>query len=130
LVSKDDVELELQESLPDGYTESYISSLSDTAESIIQDQTNRISFTGGAANRYNRACLCWVINALVSAAPSLLKSSISKIKENDSEITFSNGRGISTYLTEYIGLVSGLAIKTAGSNYTCTNETTFYKENS
>jgi len=128
MVSKAEVELELQTSLPVGYTESFISALSDTAESVIQGQTNRTSFTGGAADRYSRACLCWVVNALVSSSPSLLKGSISKIKEGDSEITFGNGRGIATYQTEYNGLVSSLAIKPTGSNFTYTNTSTFYSE--
>lgn len=128
MVSKTDVELELQTTLPTGYTESFISALSDTAESVIQGQTNRTSFTGGAADRYSRACLCWVVNALVSSSPSLLKGSISKLKEGDSEITLANGRGVSTYQAEYTSLVSSLAIKSAGTNYSYTNTSTFYAE--
>jgi hypothetical protein len=128
LISKDDVELELQTTLPTGYTESFITSLSDTAESIIQSETNRTSFTGGASDMYNRAVLCWIINALVSGNPSLMKGSVTQIKEGDSQITFGNGRGIATYSTEYSSIIPTLRISTSGSNYTYTNETTFYSE--
>lgn len=128
LISKEDVELELQESLPTGYTDSFIISLSDTAESIIQNETNRTSFTGGASDLYSRAVLCWIVNALISPNPSLMKGSVTQIKEGDSQITFGNGRGVATYATEYSGLIASLRIRTSGSNYTYTNETTFYSE--
>jgi hypothetical protein len=128
LITKDAVELELQESLPTGYTTSFVESLSDTAESIIKTDTNRTSFTGNAADMYNRAVLCWVINAMVSPNPSLMKGSVSKIKEGDSEVTFGNGRGVSTYATEYSALVASLTIRGTGTNCTYTNETTFYSE--
>jgi hypothetical protein len=128
LISKEDVELELQESLPTGYTDSFIISLSDTAERIIQNETNRTSFTGGAADIYSRAVLCWIVNALISPNPSLMKGSVAQIKEGDSQITFGNGRGVATYATEYSGLIASLRIRNSGSNYTYTNETTFYSE--
>jgi hypothetical protein len=128
LISKDSIELELQMTLPTGYTADFITSLSDIAESIVQDATNRTSFTGGASNRYSRAVLCWVINAMVSPNPSLMKGSITQIKEGDSQITFGNGRGIATYSIEYSTLVASLRIKSAGSNYTYTNESTFYED--
>lgn len=128
MVTKDEVELELQTTLPTGYTADFITTLSNTAESIIQSDTNRTSFTGGAADLYSRACLCWVINALVSPNPSLMKGSVTQIKEGDSQITFGNGRGIATYATEYSSLISSLKIRKVGSNYTYTNESTFYSE--
>jgi hypothetical protein len=128
MVTKDDVELELQTTLPDGYTDVFITTLSSTAESMIQNDTNRTSFTGGAAALYSRAKLCWVINALVSPNPSLMKGSVTQIKEGDSQITFGNGRGISTYATEYGSLVSSLKIRNVGNNYTYTNKSTFYSE--
>ncbi|WP_407356791.1 hypothetical protein [Methanolobus sp. WCC5] len=128
LISKTDVELELQSSLPTGYTELFIETLSDTAESMVQGDTNRTSFTGGAADRYNRAVLCWIVNSLVSPNPSLMKGSVTQIKEGDSQITFGNGRGVATYATEYNALIASLKIRTSGSNYTYTNETTFYSE--
>lgn len=128
LITKAAVELELQTTLPTGYTDAFIETLSDTAESIIQGDTNRTTFTGKAADRYSRAVLCWIVNSLVSPNPSLMKGSVAKIKEGDSEITFGNGRGVSTYATEYSALVASLTIRGTGTNYTYTNETTFYSE--
>lgn len=128
MVTKADVELELQTTLPTGYTADYITALSATAESIIKSETRRASFTGNAADLYARACLCWVISTLVGGNPSLSKGSISSIKEGDSQITFGNGRGVATYTTEYTGLVAALKINSVGYNYTYTNEYTFYDE--
>jgi len=128
LITKAAVELELQTTLPTGYTDAFIETLSDTAESIIQGDTNRTSFTGGAADLYSRAVLCWIVNALISPNPSLMKGSVTQIKEGDSQITFGNGRGVSTYATEYGSLIASLRIRNSGSNYTYTNETTFYSE--
>lgn len=128
LITKAAVELELQTTLPTGYTDTFIETLSDTAESIVQNATNRTSFTGGAADLYSRAVLCWIVNALISPNPSLMKGSVTQIKEGDSQITFGNGRGVSTYATEYGSLIASLRIRNSGTNYTYTNETTFYSE--
>ncbi|WP_094226929.1 hypothetical protein [Methanolobus psychrotolerans] len=128
LISDTDVELELQTSLPAGYTTAFIETLSDTAESIVQNATNRTSFTGGAADLYSRVVLCWIVNSLVSPNPSLMKGSVTQIKEGDSQITFGNGRGVSTYAVEYSALIETLKIRTSGTNYTYTNESTFYSE--
>lgn len=128
MVTIGEIELELQEPLPSGYTADFISTLTTTAQAIIKNDTNRTSFTGNAATLYSRAQLCWIISSLVSPNPSLMKGSITQIKEGDSQITFGNGRGVATYATEYGSLIASLRIRNSGSNYTYTNETTFYSE--
>lgn len=128
MVSKADIELELQTTLGSGYTTTMISDLSDLGESVVQEKTGRSSFTGSAAYRYNRAVLCYIISRLVSTAPSLMKGSIESISENSTSIKFGNGKGISTYEEEFKSLIAGLRIKAYSSSYSYTNNTTFYGE--
>jgi hypothetical protein len=126
VTSKADIELELGVTLDAGITSDYIDNLSSLGEAVIQEKTGCTSFTNGAAIRYERAVLCYVINALVTTRPALMKLYIKSIEENSTTIQFNSGKDLLSYEKELSDLINGLAIRSTYGGFTYTNEYTFY----
>lgn len=124
LISKSDVELELQATLPIAYTTSVIEGYSDEAEDFVQYETSRTTFTGASASAYKRAVLLSILMRIGASIPAVLKNNISSISEQGDSITFRAGDG---YRTEYTKLIRRLALKPATSAVSVTtNDETFY----
>ena len=127
LITKSDIEDELQISLPEGYTDAIISTIADTAEDWLKIKTNRTSFTGSAANQAMKYVLFKSIDQLLTTNPDLVKTDVKKISENDASIEFVDaGRRIKDYAAEAENILKQLVIRPAGVGYTYANETTFY----
>lgn len=126
MASKADVELELGITLDAEITSEYIDSLSNVGEAIIQEKTGCTVFTGGAAIRYERAVLCYVINALVTTRPALMMRYITVLEEGDVRTEFKSDKNMSAYESELNNLISGLSIKSTYGGYTYTNDYTFF----
>lgn len=81
------------------------------AEDILKLRTNRTSFTGSAANMAQTAVVYMVIDRLSGAKRDKMMTAISRIKENDSEIEFKNGRTLSEYRSDIDYYVSQLKLR-------------------
>ena len=124
LISKTDVELELNATLPTAYSTLVIEGFSDEAEDNVQFETSRSTFTGPSASAYKRAVLLSICMRLGGSIPSLLRSNISSISEQGDSISFRSGDG---YRTEYNQLIRRLALKPITSAVSVTtNDETFY----
>lgn len=129
LISKSDVEAELQIVLPVGYTDLLITSIADTAEDWLKIRTSRATFTGHAANLATKQVLFATIDRLLTTNPDLVKTDIKKISENDGSIEFvDTGRSIKDYAVEAESILKQLTIRASGTSYSYTNTTTFYTE--
>lgn len=127
LINKNDIENELQLSLPDGYTEEIIDSLADTAEDWLKLRTKRTSFSGSAENLAAKYVLFKTIDRLLTTNPDLVKTDISKISENGSSLDFaSTGRTLKDYASEAEAILKQLTITVPVYPCTYTNEHTFY----
>lgn len=126
LITKADVVAELQTTVP--HSEADIESISDNSENRFKRMTHRTSFSGMAEDDAKHAVLCMVIDRLVSADHSLLKSGIESIKEGDSQIKFKNGKTLDSYRLEVDSIVKDLRLPGQSGGFSHTNETTFYSE--
>lgn len=125
LISKSDVELEMQCTLPAAYTTDVIAGYSAEAEADVQYATNRTSFTGPSAYVYKRAVLLAIVMRIGASIPAFLKSNISSISEQGDSISFRSGDG---YRAEFDGLIKRLALRPVTSAACATtNDETFYR---
>lgn len=124
LISKSAIELELQETLPAGYTTDVIEDYSTEAEAEVQYATHRATFTGASATVYKRAVLMHICMRIGASLPSMLHGNISSISEFGESTSYRTGDG---YKTEYEKAIKRLALSpiTSPSNAT-TNDDTFY----
>lgn len=122
------VNLELQTTLPAGYTEAHITALSNAGEDAVKMLTSRTTFTGSAATLYTRAVLCYVCSRLVSAVPSISGSGVQSISENGASITFKGtSSSLNNYESEFYSLTSSLKLKHSTCVFaSTTNDETFY----
>lgn len=124
LISKSNIELELQATLPAAFTTEVIEDYSDEAEDNVKFETSRSTFTGPSASAYKRAVLLSICMRVGSSVPTLLRSNISSISEQGDSISFRSGDG---YRTEYNQLIRRLALKPVTSAVSvATNDETFY----
>lgn len=127
LISKSDIEEELQLTLPAGYTDEMISVIADTAEDWLKLRTNRTSFTGSAGSLATKYVLYKTIDQLLTTNPDLVKTDIKRISENDASIEFvDSGRTIMDYAAEAESILKQLTIRSPVRPYAYTNEHTFY----
>ncbi|WP_406660891.1 hypothetical protein V7O66_13790 [Methanolobus sp. ZRKC3] len=127
LITKQDVEDELQLSLPTGYTDAIISTIADTAEDWLKIKTNRTSFTGSAATLATKYVLFKSIDQLLTTNPDLVKTDVKKISENDASVEFfDTGRKLKDYAAEAENILKQLVIRPTGSRYSYANDSTFY----
>ena len=110
LVTKADIENELQIVLDVGYTEEVLDGIINYADDMLMFKTNRASFTGSAATIAKYAELCMVIDRLIMSNRDLVKVAIDSISENGASIKFSNGKSIESYRAEANMIVSDLRL--------------------
>jgi hypothetical protein len=128
LITKTDIENELQITLPVGYTESNINNMADAAEDYLKLKTIRTTFAGSTASLAKKAVLYLIVDRLVTSDRDLVKSAIAEIKENDATIKFSNGKTLVSYQEEAESLIKSLWIRSTMGWYSGTNTSTFYSE--
>lgn len=127
LITKQDIEDELQLALPTGYTDAIIGTIADTAEDLLKIRTKRSAFTGSTANLATKYVLFKSIDQLLTTNPDLVKTDVKKISENDASVEFfDTGRKLKDYASEAENIMKQLVIKTSVSQYSYANETTFY----
>lgn len=139
LITKTDIEAELQISLPSGYSSSIITGICDDADAELQCETYRTTFTGLVSRRAKRAELLLAIDYLALSNRDLVKGAISSISEDGKSISFSNGRNIESYRKEAKEIISklrlpstpsyGLTIVDIESSHTGTEYSILYGEN-
>lgn len=110
LIVKADIEDELQITLPSGYVSTIVTRMCDYADDMLKLKTNRISFTGSAANLAKYAEVCLAIDRLVLFNRDLVKVAIASISENGANISFSNGKTLASYRAEAETIVSDLKL--------------------
>jgi hypothetical protein len=110
LISKTDIENELQTTLDAGYTDSIITDIADAAEDLLKLHTNRISFSGSTASLVTQAVLYLSIDRLVMSNRDLVKSSIESITENGATIKFNNGKTLQSYRDDALWIINSLRI--------------------
>lgn len=131
LITKSDIEGELQQTLPAGYTDVIIATIADTAEDWLKIRTNRTSFTGSAANLATKYVLFKCIDQLLTTNPDLVKTDIKRISENDASVEFfDTGRKLKDYAAEAESILKQLVVRPARPGYSYTNSSTFYSEES
>jgi hypothetical protein len=131
LITKSDIEGELQQTLPAGYTDAIIATIADTAEDWLKIRTNRTSFTGSAANLATKYVLFKCIDQLLTTNPDLVKTDIKRISENDASVEFfDTGRKLKDYAAEAESILKQLVVRPVRTGYSYTNTSTFYSEES
>jgi hypothetical protein len=131
LITKADIEDELQLTLPTGYTDAIISTIAETAEDLLKIRTKRSAFTGSAANLATKYVLFKSIDQLLTTSPDLVKTDVKKISENDASVEFfDTGRKLKDYAAEAESILKQLVIRPARTGYSYVNESTFYAEDS
>lgn len=110
LIAKQDIEDELQITLVASYTSAIITRICDYADDMLKLKTNRISFTGSAANLAKYAELCLAIDRIATSNRDLLKAAISSISENGANISFNNGKTLESYRKEAELIIKDLAL--------------------
>lgn len=110
LITKVDIENELQCVLDVGYTDSFLDDIIAYADGVLLFKTNRAAFTGSAAYIAKYAELCLAIDRISTSNRDLIKSAISEISENGATIKFSNGKTLESYRAEFKNIVSDLKL--------------------
>jgi hypothetical protein len=131
LITKSDIEGELQQTLPAGYTDAIIATIADTAEDWLKIRTNRTTFAGSAANLATKYVMFKSIDQLLTTNPDLVKTDVRKISENDASVEFfDTGRKLKDYAAEAESILKQLVVRPARPGYSYTNSSTFYSEES
>ena len=110
LITKADIEAELQITLDAGYTEPIVTGIIDTADDILKLKTSRSTFTGSAANLAKYAEICLSIDRLILSNRDLVKTAIDSISENGASIKFSNGKTLASYRAEANSIIADLRL--------------------
>lgn len=110
LITKTDVENELQVTLDTGYTDSIISDIADTEEDLLTLRTRRSSFSGSTASLAKKAVLYLTIDRLVTSDRNIVKNAVSEISENSSKIKFTNGKTLESYRQDATAIIEQLMI--------------------
>jgi len=110
LITKTDVENELQVTLDAGYTDSIISDIADTEEDLLKLHTRRSSFSGSTASLAKKAVLYLTIDRLVTSDRNIVKNAVAEISENSSKIKFTNGKTLESYRHEATAIIERLRI--------------------
>lgn len=110
LITKEDIEDELQTVLAVGYSEAVIDGMIDYADDMLMLKTNRVGFTGSAATIAKYAELCLVIDRLILSNRDLVKTAIESISENGAKIEFSNGKTLESYRAEATQIIADLRL--------------------
>jgi hypothetical protein len=111
LITKDDIALELQITIPSGYTTAMMTTIVDYADDMLKMKTKRASFTGNAEGIATYAELCIAIDRMATSNRDLMKTAIESISENGASIKFSNGKTLDSYRTEANMIIKDLALK-------------------
>ena len=110
LITKEDIENELQIVLDVGYTESIVTGIIDTADDLLKLKTSRSTFTGSAANLAKYAEICLAVDRLILSNRDLVKTAIDSISENGASIKFSNGKTLASYRAEANSIITDLRL--------------------
>lgn len=110
LITKDDIEAELQITLDAGYTTPIITGIIDTADDLLKLKTSRSTFTGSTANLAKYAEVCLAIDRLILSNRDLVKTAIDSISENGASIKFSNGKTLASYRAEANSIIADLRL--------------------
>lgn len=110
LITKEDIENELQIELDVGYSNSVIDGIANYADDIFKLKTHRTTFTGSTATIAKYAELCLAIDRLILSNRDLVKTAIKKISENENSIEFSNGKTLESYRAEANMIISDLRL--------------------
>jgi len=110
LITKEDIENELQTELAVGYNADLITDIIAYADAMLQWKTRRTTFTGAAAYTAKYVELCLAIDRIATSNRDIIKSAISSISENGASITFSNGKTILSYREDFVKITSDLRL--------------------
>lgn len=110
MVTKTDIENELQTTLPAGYTDAIITGMISDETDLLKLKTRRASFTGSATNLSEKAILYLVIDRLATSNRDLIKGAVSEISENGARVKFSNGKDLDTYRQEAARIIADLRL--------------------
>ena len=110
IITRQDIENELQCTLPTGQTDSMITNICTWAESMFKLKTNRSSFSGMAADVAKYGMVLLAIDRLTMINRDLVTSAISSISEAGRSISFENGRTIESYRKEANMLIEDLKL--------------------
>lgn len=111
LITKQDIENELQTTLGGGYFDSYITGVCDWAHARLRHRTSRTAFSGDAAEEAKFGEIYLAINRIATTNRDLTKLAIQSISENGASITFSNGKTSQYYHEESERIISELALR-------------------
>ena len=110
LITKEDIENELQVEMAVGYSEAMLEGIIDYAHDTLMLKTNRATFTGSTVTIAKYAELCLVIDRLILSNRDLVKTAIESISENGASIKFSNGKSLDSYRAEATQIISDLRL--------------------
>ena len=110
LISKTDLENELQITFDAGYTDAIFLEICAWAESRLKRKTNRTAFTGEATADAKMACVYLAIDRLTTSNPALISVAISSISEGGASISFSNGKDLKTYKKDAQEIIADLKL--------------------
>ena len=110
LITKENIENELQTILAVGYNEDLLTDIINYADGMLMFKTNRASFTGSAAYIAKYCELCLAIDRLVLSNRDLVKTAITSISENGASISFSNGKTLDSYRAEAKQIIADLKL--------------------
>ena len=110
LITKEDIENELQIELGAGYNAAMMDNIIDTADDMLKMKTSRATFTGSTANLAKYAEICLAIDRLILSNRDLVKTAIDSISENGASIKFSNGKTLASYRAEANAIIADLRL--------------------
>ena len=110
LITKEDIENELQIELGAGYNAAMMDNIIDTADDMLKMKTSRTTFTGSTANLAKYAEICLAIDRLILSNRDLVKTAIDSISENGASIKFSNGKTLASYRAEANSIIADLRL--------------------
>ncbi len=125
-VSKEDIEAELQTTLPEGYSDAQVAVIISGAEAKLQLRTNRTTFTGPASILADQAMLYLTIDRLATSNRDLIKSAVSDISENGARISFKNGKDLNSYRIDAELIIADLRLDSDVSHGSYVNDSTYY----
>jgi len=118
-ITKTDISTELQITFASGFTDAFFTTLCGWAEDYLKLKTSRTAFSGVSASVAKYAELAIAIDRLATSNRDIIKASISSISENGAQISFVNGKSLSSYREEFAQAVADLKLP-GTSNYSLT----------
>jgi len=115
-INKSDLETEMQISFAAGFTTAFFTDLCNYAEDKLKLATFRTTFTGSTTTIARYGMICAAIDRLATSNRNVIQSAISSISEGGSNISFSNGKTLDSYRTDFNRIVADLRLP-GDSNY-------------